>query len=405
MSDDTASSDLTETINCPHCGAMATYRRGAASVRCEYCGQSIPIPGATPLVQVSDGEAEGRPQGTSTPVGRGLAVGIGLVVLFVIGMLAVTIGLPLASEPQFVPELTRPPRPTLTAARSPTPAPTATPAFGSVDLTFGHEGMGPGTFTRATSIGVDGSGNVYVGERQGGRVQVFNAAGKFVTQWFVGNAKTILYSLAAAQDGSVYVAFDGGISRFEGATGKLLGQIQYAGGKGFETISLAPDGGLAALHYADTPGDLTSREGVHDDLVLFDAQGQVTHVISSVVSDQTDGPERELRLAVDGQRNIYVLSRYSNAVFKFSPQGKFLQRFGGHGNKPGQFEFVSAIAVDGEGRVYVSDSERVSVFGPSGRYLDSFAVGGGAFSMVFDNSDQLWMADSDHVSKAVLRER
>ena len=66
---------------------------------------------------------------------------------------------------------------------------------------------------------------------------------------------------------------------------------------------------------------------------------------------------------------------------------------------------VSAIAVDGEGRIYVSDSVRIKVFDANGRYLNSFEVGGGVFGLVFNDQDELLMAESDHVSIAALNER
>jgi streptogramin lyase len=130
----------------------------------------------------------------------------------------------------------------------------------------------------------------------------------------------------------------------------------------------------------------------------------VTRVISSVVSDQTDGPERELRLAVDGQNNLYVLSRYSYAIFKFSPQGRFVSRFGSRGNQPDQFGVVYAIAIDSEGRVYIGDSNSIKVFDPSGRFRNSFAAGSSAYSIAFDDQDALWVTDGNKVSKFVLHE-
>ena len=180
--------------------------------------------------------------------------------------------------------------------------------------------------------------------------------------------------------------------------------LQYTGGNGFETITLAPDGGVVALHYTQDAENLNAREGVHDDLVRFDRFESVTQVISSVVSDQTDGPERELRLAMDGQNNLYVLSRYSYAVLKFSPQGKFISRFGSQGHQPDQFGIVYAIVTDSQGRIFVSDSNSIKVFDPGGRFLNSFAAGSSVYAMVFDDQDTLWVTQGDKVSKLVLRE-
>ena len=154
--------------------------------------------------------------------------------------------------------------------------------------------------------------------------------------------------------------------------------------------------------FQEHPGTLDPREGVQGDLVQFDSFGKVTRVIPSVVSDQTDEPERELRLAIDGLGNLYALSRESYAVFKFSPEGKFINRFGSRGNsaQPDQFSLgVSAIAVDTQSRVFVVDSNRVLVFTSDGRYLATFAIDNSAYAMAFDDKNGLWLAESDKVSK------
>ncbi|HEX7593490.1 MAG TPA: hypothetical protein VF429_04890, partial [Anaerolineae bacterium] len=173
----------------------------------------------------------------------------------------------------------------------------------------------------------------------------------------------------------------------------------------FESIALAPDGGLAAMWYQEHPGTLDPREGVQGDLVQFDAQGKVTRVISSVVSAQTDGPEREVRLAVDGTGNLYALSRYSFAVFKFSREGKFISRFGSRGEPPQPDQFslgIQTIAVDNQGRIFVADDDRVLVFTGEGRYLATFRIDGTAFGMAINDNNELWFAEGDKVSKFAL---
>src|SRR4029078_12193914 len=69
-------------------------------------------------------------------------------------------------------------------------------SFAKVLLTFGSEGIGPGMFTDGRSIAVDGAGKIYVGEYSGGRIQDFDAAGKFLNQWSIGDRKTLLRGLA-----------------------------------------------------------------------------------------------------------------------------------------------------------------------------------------------------------------
>ena len=147
--------------------------------------------------------------------------------------------------------------------------------------------MGPGQFEDASALAVDNTGRIYVSERRGGRIQIFDEAGKFLNQWFVSDYKprTLITSLAADRRGNLYVATDyNDVTRYDGLTGKLLNQLQYAGGPGFIKIALLPDDGLAALHSIDSGIGTAPREGVQDDLVLFDAQGAVTRVIDGIVA-------------------------------------------------------------------------------------------------------------------------
>src|SRR5262249_54153447 len=159
------------------------------------------------------------------------------------------------------------------------------------------------------SIAVDGNGHIYVGEYMGGRIQVFDSAGNFMTQW-IADPKMPLRGLAADRKGNVYVVQRGIITRYEGDTGKSLGQIDYAGGQGFDDVIATSDGGL-----------LTAWERGHDDIVRFDALGNVARTIRSAVSSAADRSELDIRVAIDGHNYIYALGSFTESVFKFSPEG------------------------------------------------------------------------------------
>ena len=86
---------------------------------------------------------------------------------------------------------------------------------------FGGEGTGAGKFKDNRHVAVDGKGFMYSADYSGGRIQVFDAEGKFVTQW-TAEAGMNLYDMAADRKGNVYIANNKGVSMFEGETGKLL---------------------------------------------------------------------------------------------------------------------------------------------------------------------------------------
>ncbi|MGH9759499.1 MAG: NHL repeat-containing protein, partial [Blastocatellia bacterium] len=286
------------------------------------------------------------------------------------------------------------PHPFPTPVKLPTPPPRSDPpGLGTTVLSFGHEGIGPGLFKDARSIAVDSFGNIYVGEYMERRVQVFDSAGKFVTQWMV-RPEMAVSEMTADRKGNVYIEGSGTIWRFEASTGKELGHMDYPGGAQFNDVIATPDGGLIASQYNSS-----------DDIIRFDANGKTTLVIRKAVSKQSERPELQVHVAVDGLGNIYALSMFSNAVYKFTPDGKFISKFGSEGDEPGQFRAPMAIAVDGQGRVYVSDFKGIQVFDTNGRFLGPIKFHGPALGMVFDDSNALFAAARDHVIKLAINSR
>jgi len=388
---------MLKTFDCPKCGAPVSYEQDVIgsnlTARCSYCNSALSVPDemrGRPAAIISAVNIDLRNTGTKATKWILLIV---LIPVLVIIIAVVAMGgflIPLFSG--------------VSSSKTSPTTPSAKPksvalggrekpkGFASETLKFGSEGIGPGMFTDARSIAVDGSGKIYVGEYSGGRIQVFDGDGKFLTQWTV-DRKMPLRALAADRKGIVYVVQSGNISRHEGTTGKLLGQISYPDGWGFDDVAVAADGGLVAAWYKN-----------RDDIVRLNAEGGVVRTIRAAISSVTEDSELDTRVAIDGMGNIYALGSFNNAVFKFNPDGKFLTRFGSAGDQPGQFRAPSAIAVDGKGRVYVSDFKGVQVFDTNGRYLAAFDTDGVASGMVFNDKNELFVAARKQVVKLAVNE-
>jgi DNA-binding beta-propeller fold protein YncE len=252
-------------------------------------------------------------------------------------------------------------------------------------LVFGEEGIGPGLFTDARSVAVDNNtGHIYVGEYTGGRIQVFDETGKFLTQWLV-DTEMPLRGMDIDRAGNVYVVQSGLIYKYNGETGELLGEIPYEPGWGFDDIVIAADGGFVAPWSGD-------------DIVRFNAQGEPALTISEAVSGQTNDSELETRVAIDGLGNIYALGTFNSAVLKFGPDGKFQDLFGQGGDGPGTLDSPMAIAVDGQGRIYVSELVGpIKIFDSGGQYLDSIKIQ--ALGMRFNDQGDLFVASRTRVLK------
>ena len=79
-------------------------------------------------------------------------------------------------------------------------------------------------------------------------------------------------------------------------------------------------------------------------------------------------------LAYDQRGYIYVINRVDDTVNKFDINGHLLLKWGGRGIGKGQISFGSAIAIDSEGLIYVSDwsNSRIVKFNSSGEYVTNW---------------------------------
>jgi hypothetical protein len=290
------------------------------------------------------------------------------------------------------------------ALASPTPA-----GFAHVVLSFGGEGTAPGLFQDARHLAVDTDGNMYVDDYRTLRVQKFDPTGKYIGGWTVddnlcSNKSASLDTLAADRDGNVFVHFCGSILKYDGATGKLLAQFNGNENKNSTTNDfymdevLYPDGGLLVL--AD------GAPFANEVLLHLDASGKVLARYPNPVTAQSPKqPASSLVLdpAIDGLGNIFLLFKYDYAIYKFTPDGKYVNKFGSVGTGVGQFDtWAQHIAVDNQSRVYVTDFSGIKVFDSNGAYIESMSDRGfvGIQEMRIDDKNNIYLvAGTDMIYK------
>jgi outer membrane protein assembly factor BamB/uncharacterized Zn finger protein (UPF0148 family) len=410
-----------QEFNCPNCGAPLDYNGAGATMRCPYCETSVVVPAelrpqpvrthpVTPAPVQPTVITIGQTEAVSTAAKRGVGCLVSAILvsvgLFVAGMIAIPIIFTRQTtkmvnkviEPA-VPLATQYPAPTQVPL--PTPSPTPIP-FASLVATFGSQGIGPGLLNDARYITVDGSGTVYVADYEDGRIQAFDSEGKYLHGWQVGDANTIIYGMAASPNGILYVAYAGDIYRYDGSRGKLLDKLDYANGPEFGDLAILPNGGVLGAWYQGRWGLITSLEGHRDDLVWFDADGNPVRTLESAISGQTDDLALEIYLAVDGLGNVYALSEFDREIFKFTSQGKFVDRIAVQSNDPSHSLMIDCIAVDGQGRVYVGGSDEISIFSPEGQYILSFETVHSVRKMAFSLQGDLYIVSGDTVSRYTL---
>jgi sugar lactone lactonase YvrE len=173
---------------------------------------------------------------------------------------------------------------------------------------------------------------------------------------------------------------------YNGADGELLREIKADRDIfTFGDITAAADGTLYVVGGGET-------------VLQMDANGKTLMTIPDAISTITERPESLAKIAVDGEGNIYLLGGTGNsAVFTYNSKGKYINKFGSDGDEQGQFRAPYSIAVDGQGRIYVSDIKGIQVFDADGRYVDKIDPEGVVFGMVFDDDNKLYV--TSNVSK------
>ena len=260
--------------------------------------------------------------------------------------------------------------------------------FASQAMSFGSEGIGQGMFQEARAIGVDGKGNIVVADFKDGRVQTFDPKGKFLSSFTVTNEKGKAVnadSISVSQDGKIYIP-NGKILIYD-ESGQQVGQIGDDS-HFYENIAMGTDGTLYAITFGD------------NNLVHFKRDGSIDFEIPDPINAVTGSSGGFPKLAVDGLGNIYITNDTPPVILKFSPQGKYINQFGGEAKSAGQFEpgkFVSpeGIAIDGYGRIFVDDFYNIQVFDSTGVYLNN--INGGYYGIAFDGQNNLYATSvNDH---------
>ena len=410
------------SLRCPTCSApLDLPPEHASTLRCPYCGASVLLTERSGQVQAaasherhSDAIADvlrhlragskisavkayrdhfgtglkeskdaverleaGQPAGSlpagtrpASPGARKASVGCALFVL----MVALLLVYVLRRDGDRPPGVEPPPARGPATTPAPTPAarqPAAEPAFAQELMRFGSEGTGAGRFEDARSVAVDGTGRIYVAEYSGGRVQVFDSAGTFLTQW-MADPRMPLVDMEADRGGTVYIVQSGRIQRYEGATGRALGPLPPSRESRYRDVTVALDGSLWAV--------------TENDVVHLSREGAVQRVID--LEEAVDEDAAPARVAVSGTGDLYVLDAWKADVYHLNRDGRFVDRFGGGGFPPAEH-----VAVDGRGRVYVSDlGHAVQVFNPAGQPLGSIDGVSVVFGLALNDRDELFAA-------------
>ena len=200
-------------------------------------------------------------------------------------------------------------------------------------------------FQNPSAVAVDSQDRVYVFQRRGPPVVVFDREGNLLAEW-----------------------------------PRRDGQLEDA-----HHIYIGPDDGV---YLADRDAHQVLKYTTEGELVL--ALGtRYQAALQAPFNHPSD-------IAVAPSGEIYVSDGYGNScVHRFTAEGVYIASFGSPGSGPGQFRVPHSIRVAKDGRVYVCDREnhRVQVFSGEGEYLDQWTDFKSPMGVHIDNDQVVYVTD------------
>jgi len=247
--------------------------------------------------------------------------------------------------------------------------------------TFGSFGSATGLFNAPRGIGVGRDGSVYVADSRNHRIQKFDADGKPLLSWGAFGSTdqgtgdpgkfNEPWGVAVGPDGSVYVAdtWNHRIQKFD-ANGTFVKTWGH----------WAQDGALDSFYgpravAVDAAGLVYVADTGNKRVVVFDQDGNGKAIIGSPGSDPglLDEP---VGVAAGTDGTVYVVDTWNQRIQTFKPDTthttySFAQEWSVDAWYGQSLENKPYLAVDGEGRLYMTDPEgyRILVFSKDGQFI------------------------------------
>jgi sugar lactone lactonase YvrE len=292
------------------------------------------------------------------------------------------------------------------------------------------------SFSFPYSVGVDASGNVYVGDWGNNVIRKITPAG--VVSTLAGSAKPGFADgtgaaasfngpggVAVDASGNVYVA-DHGNNTIRKIT--PAGVVSTLAGSPFP--GYADGTGAAASFYyptgiaVDGSGNVYVADRNNHAIRKITSAGVVSTLAGSTTPGSADGTGTAAsfrfpnNLAVDASGNVYVADQMNNTIRKITPAGVVSTLAGtttsGHADGPtatASFNSPTGVVVDASGNVYVTDAgnSRIRKITPAGMVstlagslsghadgIGSAASFSGPEGLAIDASGNLYVADSSN---------
>lgn len=209
---------------------------------------------------------------------------------------------------------------------------------------------------------------LYVADTLNDRIQKFDAQGQYICGWtgdydLVGPTARP-GALAVDSQNNLYVNAIGRLEKYD-QRGRFLGH--------WEASIFASDMALDSqgnLYITDVASASVKKYGPGGNLITeWGSQGTGNGQFNSPTG-----------IAVDAQGNVYVADRNNHRIQKFNSSGVYLDQWNADGVELDLWGFPASIAVDSTGNSYATSS-RIYKFDPNGGFLDIFGEPGNLISL------------------------
>lgn len=245
-------------------------------------------------------------------------------------------------------------------------------------------------FRKPTGVVVDNEKNIYVSDSIGRKVRIINLEKGTVEDLFNPYGWKSPSGLALDNENGLLAATSG-----ESILLFSLPDKRYRSSIGgfIRPVGLAFDSKRKILYVADT-----QKNEIYS--YNYDGARIATIAKGGTAEGAVFFP---IALAVDGDGNLFVLDSMNWRVQQFGPEGNFIKAFGEHGDRPGMFARPKGIAISQDNFLFVSDADHANfqifdrngkphlIVGRPGKGFGQFLLPHGIF--VGKDEDKIYVVD------------